>query len=143
MRGEYSTKQRALILNFIKESSSHLTVYDIVEGLKLQGVNVGKATVYRALERLCEDGTVRKFVIDEKSGACYQYARDAECANHFHLKCIKCGKLIHLSCSFMSEMESHILKEHNFKVSSGKTVIYGVCNHCSSSEDDKNLLKIQ
>ena len=142
MRGEYATRQRALILSFIKESSSHLTVYDIVEGLKLQGVNVGKATVYRALERLCEDGTVRKFVIDEKSGACYQYARDAECANHFHLKCIRCGKLIHLSCSFMSEMESHILKEHNFMVSSGKTVIYGVCSHCSSLEDGENLPKI-
>ena len=134
MRGEYATRQRALILSFIKESSSHLTVYDIVEGLKLQGVNVGKATVYRALERLCEDGTVRKFVIDEKSGACYQYARDAECANHFHLKCIRCGKLIHLSCSFMSEMESHILKEHNFMVSSGKTVIYGVCEKCGAGE---------
>ncbi len=143
MRGEYTTRQRALILNFIKESSSHLTVYDIIEGLKLQGVSVGKATVYRTLEKLCESGLVRKFVIDEKSGACYQYARDAECANHFHLKCVKCGKLIHLSCSFMSEMEKHILAEHNFKVSSGKTVIYGMCNECSLAEDRENLHKFR
>ena len=131
MRGEYTTRQRALILNFIKESSSHLTVSDIVDGLKLQNIAIGKATVYRTLEKLCESGMVRKFVIDEKSGACYQYARDAECANHFHLKCIKCGRLIHLSCDFLSKMEEHILSEHNFKVSSGKTVIYGVCYSCS------------
>ena len=139
MRGEYSTKQKSVILDFIKESSSHLTVGDIVEGLRLQNISVGKATVYRALEKLCETGMVRKFVIDEKSGACYQYAKDAECANHFHLKCVKCGKLIHLSCSFLSSMEEHILEEHNFKISSGKTVLYGICGSCSAVAENGEI----
>ena len=138
MRGEYSTRQRALILEFMKESGSHHTVSDIVEGLKSQGVNIGIATVYRALDRLTATGEVKKFVIDEKSGACYQYASTLECNRHFHLKCIRCGKLIHLSCEFLSEMEKHILQDHGFVVSAGKTVIYGVCNACSLDEKVKD-----
>ena len=133
MRGEYNTKQRALILEFMKESGAHHTVSDIVEELKLRGVTVGTATVYRALDRLVSTGEIKKFVIDEKSGACYQYARDAECNRHFHLKCVNCGKLIHLSCEVLAEMEGHILRDHGFTVSVGKTVIYGLCASCSES----------
>ena len=138
MRGEYSTKQKSLVLDYLRENSAHVTVADIVSGLKLQGVSIGTATVYRALERLCQSGEVRKFVIDEKSGACYQYARGSECANHFHLKCIGCGKLIHLSCDFLAEMEKHIYRDHAFTVSSGKTVIYGTCSDCSEGRNEEN-----
>ncbi len=133
MRGEYSTRQRALILEFIKESSSHLSVGDIVSGLALKGHAIGRATVYRTLERLCATGEIKKFIIDEKGAACYQRS-DAECNSHFHLKCLVCGRLIHLDCDFLSKMESHILNEHGFTVSSGKTVIYGVCSHCSRKD---------
>ena len=138
MREEYSTKQRSLILEFIKESGSHITVSDIVDGLKAQGHCVGVATVYRALDRLVSTGEIRKFVIDEKSGACYQYAHDTECNRHFHLKCIKCGRLIHLSCDFLSQMEGHILKDHGFTVSPGKTVIYGICSDCGNAKCGEN-----
>lgn len=135
MRGEYSTRQRALILEFMKESGAHHTVADIVEGLRSQGITVGTATVYRTLDKLLATGEIKKFVIDEKSGACYQYATDAECNRHFHLKCVKCGRLIHLSCEFLAEMENHILKDHGFTVSVGKTVIYGTCAFCSQAEN--------
>jgi len=136
MRGEYNTRQRTLILEFMKESGAHHTASDIVKGLKSQGVQIGVATVYRALDRLVATGEVRRFVIDEKSGACYQYASDTECNGHFHLKCIKCGRLIHLSCEFLSKMESHILNDHGFTVSAGKTVIYGTCHSCSTRENE-------
>ena len=139
MRGEYSTRQRSLILDFINESSSHLTVSDIVSGLKLKGHRVSTATVYRALERLCASGEIKKFIIDEKGAACYQRS-ESECNSHFHLKCLGCGRLIHLDCEFLSSMEGHILKEHGFTVSSGKTVIYGFCSDCSElrGDSDKN-----
>lgn len=136
MRGEYSTRQKSLILDFIKESSSHLTVADIVSGLKLKGYSIGTATVYRALERLCATGEIKKFVIDERGAACYQLS-DAECNSHFHLKCLGCGRLIHLDCEFLSKMESHILDDHGFTVSSGKTVIYGYCSECTEKSVTK------
>ena len=131
MKSEYSTKQRAIILDFLRESSTHVTASDIISYLKEQNIKIGVATVYRTLDKLVSCGTVKKMVIDERSGACYQYMKNAHCDNHFHLKCLNCGKLIHLGCDFLDKLESHILKEHGFTVSSGKTVIYGYCQDCS------------
>lgn len=137
MKNEYQTRQRKLILNFLKENTAHLTALDIFEHLKQQGVSIGMATIYRTLDKFAEDGLVKKFTIDERSGACYQISNGAECETHFHLKCLKCGKLIHLSCDFMEHMEKHIFDEHSFVVSSGKTIIYGTCADCLEEKQDK------
>ena len=130
MRGEYSTKQREAVLAFLKENNAHVTASDIIFHLKEQGETVSTATVYRTLERLEKDGVVKKMTIGDGSGACYQYVDGEGCHEHFHLKCIICGKLLHLSCEFLHNMESHIFDEHGFTVSSGRTVIYGVCAQC-------------
>ena len=136
MRGEYSTKQREAVLDFLKKSNCHLTASDIVSGLKKQGVSIGAATVYRALERLVRDGAAKKITFDSGRCASYHYLDRDECSSHFHLKCVRCGALIHLSCEFLKNMESHILNEHGFTVSSGKTIICGVCTHCSENSSD-------
>lgn len=133
MRGEYSTKQRSAVLDFLKENNAHVTASDIVFHLKELGVNVSTATVYRTLEKLEGEGVVRKMFIDQGHSACYQYVDEGACAEHFHLKCIKCGRLIHLSCDFLREMESHIFDDHGFTVSSGRTVIYGICDVCGGT----------
>jgi Fe2+ or Zn2+ uptake regulation protein len=33
----------------------------------------------------------------------------------------------------MHEMEEHIFNDHGFTVSSGRTVIYGICQECSGA----------
>ena len=130
MRGDYSTKQREAILSFLKENNAHVSASDIIFHLREEGFAVSTATVYRSLEKFEHEGLVKKMVIGHGSGACYQYADGDGCSEHFHLKCIKCGRLIHLSCEFMHRMEEHIFDDHGFTVSSGRTVIYGVCSEC-------------
>ena len=131
MRGEYSTKQRDAILAFLKENNAHVTAQDITLHLKEQGISVSTATVYRTLDKFEREGVIKKMVVGDGEGACYQFTSHSDCGEHFHLKCIKCGKLIHLSCEFLESMENHILGEHGFTVSSGRTVIYGICAQCN------------
>lgn len=131
MRGEYSTKQRDAILSFLRENNAHVSASDIVFHLKEEGYKVSTATVYRTLEKFEKEGLVKKMLVGDGAGACYQFADGESCHEHFHLKCIKCGKLIHLSCEFMHEMEEHIFNDHGFTVSSGRTVIYGICSSCN------------
>lgn len=131
MRGEYSTKQREVILSYLKENNAHVTASDILFHLREQGYSVSSATVYRTLEKFEKEGLVKKMVVGDGVGACYQFADSDGCSEHFHLKCIKCGKLIHLSCEFLHSMEQHIFQDHGFTVSSGRTVIYGTCDECS------------
>ena len=133
MRGEYSTKQREAILSYLKENNAHVTASDILLHLREQGYGVSSATVYRTLEKFEKEGIIKKMIIGDGVGACYQFADSDRCSEHFHLKCIKCGRLIHLSCEFLHSMEQHIFQDHGFTVSSGRTVIYGTCNECSGT----------
>ena len=52
------------------------------------------------------------------------------CHYHFHLKCLRCGQLIHMDCRLMKEMQKHIETDHGFLVDSGKSVLYGLCPKC-------------
>ncbi|MDE6725590.1 MAG: transcriptional repressor [Ruminiclostridium sp.] len=128
----YKTRQRLQVLNcLIDNKAKHLTADEIAVILKEQGADVGKTTVYRTLEKLVEEGSVRKYLCEEGKSACFQYVDDSgECHLHFHLKCVKCRKLIHLECDYLSDLEKHICEHHKFTVDNTKTVLYGICEDC-------------
>ncbi|MBQ9766364.1 MAG: transcriptional repressor [Lachnospiraceae bacterium] len=132
--GQYKTKQREMILELLKNNSDkHLTAEDVIGYLKEQETPVGKATVYRYLERLEEQGIIRKYLMPEGKGACYQYSGDTrECHRHYHFKCEKCGKLFHVQCEYLDGISKHVYGEHGFTIDSSKTVYYGICRNCNS-----------
>lgn len=127
----YSTKQKKLILSvFEKNPDVHLTVEEISIALKNQNTPVSVATIYRNVSRLINEGLVRKYTID-KTKACYQFAPQNRCHEHFHLKCTKCGELFHASCPYLSGIEEHIFNHHSFKIDQTRTVFYGLCEKCN------------
>lgn len=140
MRGSqgYRTRQRELIWNYLCDHrAQHIVAEDIVEHLRAIGEPVGKSTVYRYLERLVEEGQVRKFFLEEGMSACYQLAagEGEDCHEHFHLKCLRCGRLLHIECEYLSEVEQHIFGSHRFRVDNTKTVLYGICEDCALGEE--------
>lgn len=126
-----------MILECLMNSGGrHITAEHILEYLKENDTPVGKSTVYRYLETLTEQNVIRKYTIEDGIGACYQYiGNPGGCREHYHLKCSKCGQIFHVSCEFMDEINSHILKAHDFRVDSGKTVFYGICGACRKREE--------
>lgn len=134
----YKTKQRAAILKYMSEHKDcHVTVNQINDYFAESGTQVGVTTIYRHLEKLLEQGFVRKYNINGTTSACFQYAKqDKKCREHFHLMCEKCGCLIHLECSHLDEISEHIFSEHGFKVNPFRTVFYGECQSCLKSKNN-------
>ncbi|MCQ2440549.1 MAG: transcriptional repressor [Clostridia bacterium] len=128
----YKTKQKLLIENLISDNADvHYTVDSLTQELSKKGTSVGRTTVYRCLEKMAQEGKVRKYVNSAGESVCYQYITNAdECREHFHLKCEKCGKLIHVDCKHIDELSTHIEMEHSFSVDRLKTVLYGICGEC-------------
>lgn len=128
---EYKTKQRALVEDaLMKLNGRHITVEELTEQLALSGKSVGRTTVYRCLEKLVCEGKAQKYASVGES-TCYQYLAETDCHEHFHLKCVDCGRLIHIECEHISELAKHIGDEHGFTVDKLKTVLYGKCKECS------------
>lgn len=71
---QYRTKQMTELLTFLESvQGRHVTVNEICDALAQKGIAIGTTTVYRHLERLVEDGTVAKYVVDGTSSACFEY----------------------------------------------------------------------
>lgn len=133
----YETKQSRLVFDYLKENSSnHFSAEDIYFGIVKKGGKIGKTTVYRQLDRLCDKGIVRKLFSGDNDGFCYQYINGERCSNHYHLKCSVCGKLFHFECDFLDKAAYHILDEHNFMVDTSKIVFYGICEQCAKRTED-------
>lgn len=132
MSSLYKTKQGALVLDCFKNSGgTHLTIDAVCRILEEKNTPVGKATVYRQVQKLVDEGTVRKYSADNADSACFQYVGDDEhCKQHFHLKCTKCGKLFHASCPYLDGINKHIFEHHGFTVDNTRTVFYGICEDC-------------
>jgi len=135
----YKTKQRQLILNYlIQNKNTHITADDVSDHLRRQGTSVGKATIYRYLDRLVAQNVVRRFSLGNRASACYQYiGDDQDCQAHYHLMCTGCGKLIHMECSDLDRIFCHLDEEHSFKADPSKTIVYGECRECSRKETSK------
>lgn len=128
----YNTRQKEKLLSYlISNKDEHTNVTGISAYLAAEGTPVGTATIYRQLDRLVEQGIVRRYTIDGKTGACYQYVDSSdECRQHFHLKCKSCGCLIHTDCARLAEINRHVLERHGFSVDTSMTVFYGICSDC-------------
>ena len=132
----YNTSgKRKLIAFLAKNEHKEYTVQTLHRALAAEGTEIGRSSLYRLLEKLCEAGVVRKFRDEGTNLAAFQYVGDdAECARHLHLKCKSCGRLIHLHCELAGELVAHICAEHGFRIDSKGSVLWGVCRDCGEGE---------
>ena len=134
----YNTRTRQLILDYLINNRQHaVSASNILEHLEEQGASPNPTTVYRYLDKLAKDGTVIKYVAEKGCQAAYQYVEPGRgCEQHLHLKCVKCGKIIHLECHFMEEISHHIEESHGFTLQCKNSILYGVCKECKGSGED-------
>ncbi|MCQ2417609.1 MAG: transcriptional repressor [Oscillospiraceae bacterium] len=121
-----------MILKFLQQNKEqHMTATELLYLLTENGTPMGAATVYRQLEKLEAEGRVRRYVMDDRGSACWQYLDEhTECHQHFHLKCTACGTLYHLACEHLQEITAHVGTNHAFQIDLSRTVFYGICKHC-------------
>lgn len=126
----YTTRQGEAVLAYLaSQKGRHVTAAQVAEHL---GNIIGRTTVYRQLDRLVREGRLRRYMLDEAAGACFQYVEENEGAGeHFHLKCEACGKLIHMDGKALPDVTGGILQHYAFEVDVNRTVFYGRCRACS------------
>ena len=54
-----------------------------------------------------------------------------------HLKCEKCGKLLHLQCDMLEHIDAHLEEDHGFLLDTKRTVFYGICGDCRRKMQEK------
>ena len=119
------TKQRQLIYD-ITMTMYHPNAEEVFKKVHEKYPEIGRATVYRNLTVLVEQGLLTKLVI---TGESIRY--DINIKHHNHFVCTKCGKIIDLP-------EVEIVKvPDNLDVEYQSVTFYGVCPECKQKIDTK------
>jgi Fur family ferric uptake transcriptional regulator len=121
------TEQRVRVAQVLFATHRHISVEEILERLQVRRVVIGKATVYRTLDLLVESGLVREHDFGEGFKR-YEYL--AGPADHEHLICQSCGKLIEFTSPEIEELQRELARAHNFEPRFHRLEIYGLCEDC-------------
>ena len=128
----YQTNNRMKIMGILKDNRNRtLTVEEIGKCMTAQGCSVNRTTIYRYLEKLEQDGTLMKYVAEKGKKTSYQLMEPGgNCEGHLHLQCSECGKVLHMDCEFMKELQEHIVGIHHFEIEYRNSILYGICEQC-------------
>lgn len=130
---QYVTKQKKILLDLlIKNSEKAYTVDELIAKMRdaSGGQTLGKSTVYRLMTHLVDSGRVKRFVRGNSRQFLYQIVDGDSCDHHMHLKCVSCGKLLHLDEDLSHELLDKVFARNNFFVSEQSTVLFGKCGEC-------------
>ncbi len=127
-RKRRNTIQCVLVLEAVNKLHCHATADEIYDEIIKEYPNISRGTVYRNLQRLCETGDIRK---REIPGGADVF--DHICSDHYHVRCIKCGRVFDVDMEYMADMEKYIKDTHGFVFIGHDIVFKGICPECKGN----------
>ena len=119
-----NTKQRTVILNKLREVTSHPTADEIFSMTREALPRISLGTVYRNLELLTRQGEIQCL-----ENGVSQKRFDGNPLPHHHVRCTKCGRIGDLNIS-LSLPNIADIKAVGFCLTGVQIVFEGVCDRC-------------
>lgn len=126
-----NTIQRALTLEAVQKLQSHPTADEVYTVVSAEHPHISRGMVYRNLNQLSEDGKIREM---EVPGGADRF--DHCCHEHYHVRCLKCGRVFDVDMEDIPDLTKTIRDTHGFHFSGYDLMFKGVCPTCIQSQDD-------
>ncbi len=129
----YDTEQRRTLIKILKENTDRqFSAFDLMDLCEITNpdVKINTSTVYRLLARLVDEGKAERSASPDGRQFLYRYIDACECAEHIHLKCKKCGQILHLEDEEAEKNLVAAMAKCHFKVDEAQSLIVGVCGKC-------------
>jgi Fur family transcriptional regulator, ferric uptake regulator len=129
------TPQRQLVLEAITRLN-HATPEEIFEDVHQRARGVNVSTIYRTLELLEQLGLVTHTHLGpggpryHHGAPRYHLAADAE---HAHLVCRQCGRVIQLDPAGVRALVTALDSEHGFETDVSHLTVFGRCDECRAA----------
>lgn len=120
-----NTIQCALVLEAVNKLSCHATADEVYNALVKEHPHISRGTVYRNLKRLSDLGEIRK---REFPGSADRF--DHLCSDHYHAKCVKCGRVFDVDMEYKADLEKSIKDTPGFVFTGHDIVFKGICSGC-------------
>lgn len=120
-----NTPTKEAVLNLLLHSRKALS-QDTIE--RQLDIDINRATIYRVLNRFCEDELVHKIVAEDGKqyfAICKKCEKPEVIQYHFHFRCLSCDTIECL------EIPVHYSVPKGYEVQNANCVLTGTCNDCS------------
>lgn len=125
------TPQRKVVLEvFLDNENAHLSAEDVRGMLRDRDSDIGLATVYRALELMCDLGILQKMDFGDGCSRYELNLTEPNAHQHHHLICRGCGRVFEFSDDLMDELEDTIAEKCKFKILDHQVKFFGYCEEC-------------
>ncbi|MFZ4260468.1 Fur family transcriptional regulator [Sphingobacterium sp. HJSM2_6] len=122
-----NTASKDAVLDLLIKNRKAMSHIAIEQGLAIE---MDRATIYRILNRFCDDGLVHRIVAEDGKqyfAVCMKCDENSFTDNHFHFRCKTCQTIECL-------MEAvHFSVPTGYEVESVNCVLTGVCRDCVGS----------
>jgi Fur family transcriptional regulator, ferric uptake regulator len=135
-KGIRLTRQRRLLLDLIEEASDHLHASDLVKFALERGEKIDRATVYRTLGLLKDQGLIEELDLLHLDGPEHHYEAITR-KSHIHIGCTKCGKIMEFETDLVANIEDEISCETGFLIRSTRVEVSALCPDCQGKEREK------
>ncbi len=120
-----NTPTKEAVLNLLSASKKALS-QDAIE--KQLDIKINRATIYRVLNRFCEDEIIHKIVAEDGKqyfAICKKCEQPETIQDHFHFRCLRCDSIECLQIPVRySVPENYIVQQTN-------CILTGICSDCN------------
>jgi Fur family transcriptional regulator, ferric uptake regulator len=120
------TAPRMAVIGVIATMPGHFTA----DALATRVRGVGRATVFRTLKLLVDEGVVCRVLLDD-GRLHYRLSRNA---HHHHLVCTSCGAIEDFTNCDVSDVIGELSRRTGYKIDSHWLELYGRCGSCIEAE---------
>lgn len=120
-----NTRQRAAILDYLLNTTSHPTAEEVHRAVRRRIPNVGLATVYRNLEMLVERGMAIRL-----EGPDGRRHYDGDTRAHYHIACTKCGRVGDIHAEPLAVDLEGLQEATDYLITGLETGFTGLCPRC-------------
>ena len=124
-----NTRQRALVLEAVRSLHNHPTSADVYDAVREKHPSISRATVYRNLSVLTEQGEVLHIPV---AGGADRY--DFRCDCHYHAICRECGVVYDVEMP-SEELLSSVRDTHGFQIEGFDIIFTGLCPDCANPKE--------
>ena len=121
------TPQRIAVLEEIIKDKGHRESEEIYLALKKSGQHVSRATIYRTMDILVNNGFARKMNLGDGRA---RYESKVNSPHHDHLVCMDCGLIIEFMDQQIEDLQDKIAIQYNFQLKRHIHQLFGLCKKC-------------
>ena len=121
------TPQRTAVLEEIIKDKGHRESEEIYLALKKKGQHVSRATVYRTMDILVNNGFARKMNLGDGRA---RYESKVNSPHHDHLVCMDCGLIVEFMDQKIEDLQDEIAIQYEFQLKRHIHQLFGLCKKC-------------